>query len=157
MRAAIVVDDSAVYVDGEGIIVDLAELKSTNYHAIQWYDTFGEAEYRKVWLEQEKRWHQQPNQHITSFAPFQKFYDEAKTKKTALDEERARMKAEHDAMMVKVEVEKKRLTAFFEWIAANPGKRPPLELQFPPEMLEKMPPEDKERLIQEQERSMQEP
>lgn len=47
MRLIIVVDDGFVSVDDEGYEkIDLGQLKQNNIHAIQWYETYGQIEYR---------------------------------------------------------------------------------------------------------------
>jgi len=46
MRITIIPDDKFVSVDGDGLTdLDLSFIDS-NIHAIQWYDTYGEVEYK---------------------------------------------------------------------------------------------------------------
>lgn len=105
MRATIVVDDNIVLVSGAAQRVDCSALIADNIHAIQWYDTFGEVEYRTTFVdapvldpetneptgETVKRPHREPNLPITDFTPYQQYVDQwsvqaAKTKlRPALD------------------------------------------------------------------------
>ena len=43
MKLTIIKDDNRVYIDGVSKIIDLSNLNPT-YHAVQWYDTYGEIE-----------------------------------------------------------------------------------------------------------------
>ena len=46
MRVTIIVDDNIVYVDGVPRTVDCSQLAKDGIHAVQWYETFGEEEFR---------------------------------------------------------------------------------------------------------------
>jgi hypothetical protein len=71
MRATIVVDDNIVLVDGKPQTVDCSPLVADGIHAVQWYDSVGEVEYRTD-LETGDR---APNARITDFSPYQPYVD----------------------------------------------------------------------------------
>lgn len=70
MRVTIIADDSAVYVGGIARPVDLTDLSSA-IHAIQWYDTIGEIEFRYDFASGS----QAQNVRFTDFSPYQVFVD----------------------------------------------------------------------------------
>jgi hypothetical protein len=70
MRVTIVADDNAVYVGGQALAVDLTGL-DPEIHAVQWYDTWGDIEYRYDAPNNFKK----PNERITDISPFQVFVD----------------------------------------------------------------------------------
>jgi hypothetical protein len=70
MRVTIISDDGNVYVEEQALHVDLSTLDE-NIHAIQWYGTTGEIEYKTDYLTNTRP----PNITITDFAPYQKFVD----------------------------------------------------------------------------------
>lgn len=70
MRVTIIADDSQVYVEEQALKVDLTGLYE-DIHAVQWYGTVGEIEYRYNAVENTRR----PNDRFTDFAPFQVFVD----------------------------------------------------------------------------------
>ena len=73
MRVTIIADDAAVYVDGLALWpIDLTGL-SSDVHAVQWYDTHGEVEFRDG----------QPNALISDFSPYQVFVDRHAAAKAA--------------------------------------------------------------------------
>jgi hypothetical protein len=76
MRVTIIADDAAVYVDGLALWpIDLTGL-SSDIHAVQWYDTWGEIEYRS-----DANGQRPPNERIddvTAFLPFVNRYNTAK-------------------------------------------------------------------------------
>ena len=62
MRLCIIVNDKMVFKDGEAYSgLDVSYIPST-IHALQWYETFGELEYKNTELGIKP-----PNEHITSF------------------------------------------------------------------------------------------
>jgi hypothetical protein len=71
MRATIVINDNIVLVDGKAQKVDCSPLVEQNIHAVQWYDTFGEEEYRA----DPETGERQPNGKITDFSPYQPYVD----------------------------------------------------------------------------------
>jgi hypothetical protein len=71
MRATIVVDDNVVLVDGVPQTVDCSPLIEQNIHAVQWYDTWGEEEFRS----DPETFGRAPNNRITDFSPYQPFVD----------------------------------------------------------------------------------
>jgi hypothetical protein len=71
MRVSILVDDNVVVVDGQSQIIDCLPLIKQNIHAVQWYDTEGEVEYRKTNVFGNR----EPNLHITDFTPYQSYVD----------------------------------------------------------------------------------
>lgn len=81
MRVTIIADDSAVYVDGHALTVDLTGL-DPDCHAIQWDGAsgVGEMEYRYHFAENTKR----QNERFTDFAPYQAFVDRWTAAKAAL-------------------------------------------------------------------------
>lgn len=70
MRVTIVADDGIVVVEGHGERVDLSSLDE-DIHAIQWYGTVGEVEYKHDHVEDVRK----QNERITDLAPYQKFVD----------------------------------------------------------------------------------
>jgi hypothetical protein len=81
MRVTIIADDSKVVVEGQLEIVDLSTLDE-EIHAVQWYGTVGEVEYKHDYIENTRK----PNDRITDFSPYQKFVDawEVEAKKPLL-------------------------------------------------------------------------
>jgi hypothetical protein len=70
MRVTIIANDAAVYVDGLALWpIDLTGL-SSDIHAVQWYDTHGEVEYRP-----DANGQRLPNAAITDLSPYQVFID----------------------------------------------------------------------------------
>lgn len=70
MRVTIIADDSHVYVEEQPLKVDLTGLDE-EIHAVQWYGTVGEIEYRYYPIENTRK----ANERFTDFAPFQVFVD----------------------------------------------------------------------------------
>ncbi len=70
MRVTILVDDSNVYVEEQAIKVDLTGLDE-EIHAVQWYGTVGEIEYKHDHIENSKK----PNERFSDFSPYQVFVD----------------------------------------------------------------------------------
>jgi len=70
MRVTIIVDDSHVYVEEQALKVDLTGLDE-DIHAVQWYGTVGEIEYRHDHIENVRK----ANEQFIDFAPFQVFVD----------------------------------------------------------------------------------
>ena len=68
MRAAIIVSDNIVVVDGQPMKSDCSELAAQQISAVQWYGSEGEIEYAG---------HIQPNEKITDFSPYQIYVDNA--------------------------------------------------------------------------------
>lgn len=68
MRATIISDDSTVGVDGVFHVVDCSTLPA-DVHAVQWYETAGEVEYKSVGGVKP------PNEAITDFSPYQPLID----------------------------------------------------------------------------------
>jgi hypothetical protein len=75
MRATILAEEALVIVDGKPLIVNCDELRATDIHAVQWYDNFGEIEFKTYWLHSEKRWDRKPNEIIEDFSEFQIYVD----------------------------------------------------------------------------------
>jgi hypothetical protein len=63
MRVTIIVEDAAVYVAGQALKVDVSSIDA-DIHAVQWYDTFGEVEYKTI------NGNRKPNLKITDLSPF---------------------------------------------------------------------------------------
>ena len=71
MRATIIADDNMVSVDGTPRTVDCSPLVAQNIHAVQWYDTAGEEEYRT----DPETGERMPNGKITDFSTYQPYVD----------------------------------------------------------------------------------
>jgi hypothetical protein len=71
MRVTISADDKQVYVGGEPHIVNVSDLDPA-IHAVQWYDTAGEVEYKTSTTTK-----------ITDFSPYQTYVDRWCTAKAA--------------------------------------------------------------------------
>jgi hypothetical protein len=71
MRATIVVDDNLMLIDGVPQQIDCSPLITQNIHAVQWYDTFGEEEFRS----DPATGHRDLNNRITDFSPYQPYVD----------------------------------------------------------------------------------
>jgi hypothetical protein len=85
MRVTIVVDDNIVLVDGKPAHVDLSPLIEDHIHAVQWYDSKGEVEFRA----DDPMGDREPNERITDFSPFQSYVEKWKLQREA-DERSAR-------------------------------------------------------------------
>ena len=70
MRVTIIADDNHVYVEGHAQLVDLTGLDE-DIHAVQWYGTVGEIEFKYHEIENTRA----PNQRFDDFSPFQVFVD----------------------------------------------------------------------------------
>lgn len=70
MRVTIISDDGYVYIEGQAEIVDLSSLDE-DIHAVQWYGTRGEVEYKTDYIENTRK----PNEIITDIAPYQHLID----------------------------------------------------------------------------------
>jgi hypothetical protein len=79
MRLTIIADDGHVYVGGVALKVDLTGLDPT-IHAVQWYDTYGEVEYKA-----DANGNRKPNLRITDISSHQVFVDRWNAAKTAAD------------------------------------------------------------------------
>src|ERR1700758_3407600 len=71
MRVTIVVDDNIVLVDGKPAHVDLSPLIEDHIHAVQWYDSRGEVEFRA----DDPMGHCEPTERITAYSPFQSYVE----------------------------------------------------------------------------------
>jgi hypothetical protein len=85
MRVTIVVDDNIVLVNGQPAHVDLSPLIKDNIHAVQWYDSKGEVEFRA----DDPLGDRQPNERISDFTPFNRYVEKWKAQREA-DEKLAR-------------------------------------------------------------------
>lgn len=75
MRATIIVDDRTVTIEGMATeTVDMAGIDES-IHAVQWYSTWGEIEYRTDVCAHCGGVSRKPNERITDIAPFQPFID----------------------------------------------------------------------------------
>jgi len=70
MRVTIIANDSTVYVEEQPLKVDLTGINE-DIHAVQWYGTIGEIEYRHDYVKNTRM----PNERFMDFAPFQVFVD----------------------------------------------------------------------------------
>jgi hypothetical protein len=70
MRVTIIADDGIILVEGQPEKVDLSTLNE-EIHAVQWYGTVGEVEYKTDYVENTRK----PNERISDFSPYQKFVD----------------------------------------------------------------------------------
>jgi hypothetical protein len=70
MRVTIVAEDSRVNVEGQSEVVDLSTLDE-EIHAVQWYGTVGEVEYKTDYINNTRK----ANERIDDFTPYQKFVD----------------------------------------------------------------------------------
>lgn len=75
MRVTIVVDDNIILVNGKARSVDCSPLIANDLHALQWYDTYGEEEYRTGIDMLSKTWTRRPNALIDDLAPYQSYID----------------------------------------------------------------------------------
>lgn len=78
MRFTIIKDDNAAYVGGVAFFVDCSALPS-EFHALQWYDTYGEVEFKTI------EGVRAQNEIITDISPYQSFIDSCNVKKSAFD------------------------------------------------------------------------
>lgn len=69
MRVTIVTDDNLMLVDDVGYEVDCSQLIAGNLWAMQWYDTFGEEEYRP----DPETGAREPNKRIEDFSPYEPY------------------------------------------------------------------------------------
>ena len=75
MRATIVAEDNMVLVDGKPQTVDCSQLVAEGKHAVQWYSTFGEVEFRNEIDAATQEVTRKANEKITDFAPYQSYVD----------------------------------------------------------------------------------
>lgn len=80
MLVTLVAEDNLVIVNGYPETVDLSSLDE-EIHAVQWYGTVGEIEYKTDYVNGTRK----GNQRITNFTPFQHYVDlwEVEAKKEA--------------------------------------------------------------------------
>jgi hypothetical protein len=98
MRVTIVADDNIVLVDGVPRTVDCSPLVAEGMHAVQWYDTFGEEEFRTEVDAQTYAMTRKPNQTITDFSPYQPYLDQwiaENAKQVLIETERQKAMAEN--------------------------------------------------------------
>lgn len=97
MRATIVVEDNIVLIEGEAMPVDCKALIADGIRAVQWYEVFGEVEYRTELDTKEKAFTRKGNEKITDFSPYQKYVDEWEVEKAkhdaALEAQKARQQS----------------------------------------------------------------
>jgi hypothetical protein len=100
MRATIVVDDNIVLVGGVAQKVDCSPLIAQNIHAVQWYDTVGEEEFRA----DPETGARAPNNKIADFSPYQPYVDlwNAKAAKAKINPALNTMKAKTTAQILGV-------------------------------------------------------
>jgi hypothetical protein len=75
MRVTIVVENDIVTVDGQWRRVDCSPLIEDGIHAVQWYETVGEVEFRTEIDAERKIQTRKPNEVITDFSPYQSYVD----------------------------------------------------------------------------------
>ena len=73
MRLTIIAEDGTVYLNGARLKVDTSSLDPT-IHAVQWYDTYGEVEFKT-----DAKGNRKPNMKITDVSPYQSFVDKWNT------------------------------------------------------------------------------
>ncbi len=75
MRLTIIVDDNLVMIGGKPHTVDCSSL--VGVHAVQWYDTFGEIEYKSTFgtTLPGPMYTKPPNVLINDISPYQNFID----------------------------------------------------------------------------------
>ncbi len=117
MRVTMIVDDSLMSVDGKPFrTVEMPELAAGNVHAVQWYDNYGEVEYKGGFDHILKMPTRPPNEYLDSFADYQKYvdaYNIENAKQMLLEKERedaAKTLAENAAKAM-AEVQAKTLAA----------------------------------------------
>lgn len=134
MRVSIVAPDNMICVDNTvGLKVDCSQLVIDNIHAVQWYDDHGEIEFKSEYLAKEKRWHQEPNKHITDFSMFQDFVDEWRLLKAAYDAEEKRVKEEmEEQRRVAAELEARAKVDYEKMLQFFKDNPPPLDMIPPP-------------------------
>lgn len=99
MRLSIIADDKAVCINGVcygGLDLNLLP---TNIHAVQWYETFGEIEFKSV-LENNQIIKPQ-NEVITDITPFMFVEPLWQAAKATYEEEKARWLAEEEARLAR--------------------------------------------------------
>lgn len=97
MRLSIIADDKTVCIDGVCYgNIDLS-LLPTNIHAVQWYETFGEVEFRAVF--ENNQISRPSNEIITDITPFMFAETLWTAAKEAHEEEKARLLAEEEARL----------------------------------------------------------
>jgi hypothetical protein len=106
MRVSVVIDDNMVAVGGVGFHVDCSWIDQA-IHAIQWYDTHGEIEYRSTYLPSEGRWDRRPNLQFNDFSPYERLIPEWNERKAEFDAQVQAEKA-RDAEFEQVKLETER-------------------------------------------------
>jgi len=93
MKLTIIADDNSVFVDGDGLDgLDLSALDAS-IHAVQWYDTYGEVEYKTQFVDGSLI--KPVNQVITSVDEFSWVLQVLSDKKAALAAEQSAIEAEN--------------------------------------------------------------
>jgi hypothetical protein len=126
MRATIVVDDNIVLVDGKARTVDCSPLIKDGTHAVQWYDLFGEVEFRTEFDGDAKVMTRKPNETITDFSPYETYVEEWRIENAKQElVEAAQKKAMEDQVINaergRVEIERK----LAEWLEQQRLLSPP--------------------------------
>jgi hypothetical protein len=73
VRITILKSDNMVYIDGQPKTVDCSDLPA-DFHALQWYGTFGVIEYEPDFSEDSGSQHK-PNERTDGLTPYQKYID----------------------------------------------------------------------------------
>ena len=103
MRISIVTEDNRMFNDGLMFLVDCQNLRDKNIHAVQWYDEWGEVEYKTVWVKDEKHFHSEPNSHITDLSMVKAQTDEWNQHKKAFDLKNQLLEEERQKMLAQQE------------------------------------------------------
>jgi len=94
MRVTIVADDNIVLVGSQfPQTVDCSALVAEGKHAVQWYETYGEVEFKGGFDVERGIQTRPPNQFITDFSPYQSYLD-------AYNVERAKELANEEATLL---------------------------------------------------------
>ncbi len=127
MRATIVVEDDIVVIDGKARTVDCSPLIKDGTHAVQWYDVFGEVEFRNEFDAEAKVMTRKPNETITDFSPYESYVEQWRIENAKQELiEAAQQKAMEDERINAL-----RLQAELEWKRAEWLEKLPL-LPLPP-------------------------
>jgi hypothetical protein len=103
MRATIVVDDNMMLIDGVACTVDCSALVGEGKHAVQWYDTYGEVEFRTDINPETKAMARLPNEIISDFSPYQSYVDAWHVEKEKQDQIAAEKQKDAEAALIETQ------------------------------------------------------
>jgi len=97
MRATIIRADNSVIIDGMQFQIGAVAMLPADVHAVQWYGSRGEIEYKFLHCEHCGTGSKKPNEAISDFSPYQPLVDAWTAAKAAYDAEQEQLRKEAEA------------------------------------------------------------